>query len=349
MGQQKHTSSPQPSPPSDGREGELEELDSARGSHAAPGHTNTVTSQRTVPKQGGSQAWLMLAPFFVFFLVFWVIPLAGGLRASLYSNELYGRAHFAGLEHYRELIQDARYFKALKNTLLYTAGSVLLVLPLALLLAQSLRSAFSRVRPILTFVLLLPGLTPPAVLALLFLLVFHGREGILNQVFVMPFGLPPINWLKDPAFILPALVLQAVWRWTGFITFFILAGMEAIPAALFEAAHLETNSRWRVFFTVTLPLLRHVLLFSAVYLVVDAFSLFSGSYVLLGGSGGTADAGLLLVSYTYQQAFTFGKFGTAAAMSMSVAPLLLFGLWLCFLRRPWQAKFLGLSSAKKDA
>jgi multiple sugar transport system permease protein len=294
--------------------------------------TRAVQSRFTTASKSGRQAWPLLAPFFAFFFVFWVVPLAGGLRASLYSNELYGPAHFAGLDHYRELLQDARYFKALKNTLLYTACSVVLILPLALLLAQGLRHAFVRLRPVLTFFLLLPGLTPPAVLALLFLLVFHGREGILNQLFVMPFGLPPINWLKDPAFILPALVLQAVWRWTGFITFFILAGMEAIPVTFYEAAHLETNSRWRVFFTVTLPMLRHVLLFAAVYLVVDAFSLFSGSYVLLGGSGGTADAGLLLVSYIYQQAFAFGKFGTAAAMSLSAAPLLLFGLWLCFMR-----------------
>ncbi len=291
-----------------------------------------VRSAITISTPRARPAWLLLGPFFVFLAIFWVAPLLGGLRMSLYSNELYGQARFVGFDHYRELLQEGRYYKAVTNTLLYTICSIGLIVPLALWLAQFIRSAFTQLRPWLTFSLLLPGLTPPAVLALLFLLVFHGRDGLLNRLFVMPLGLPPINWLKDPAFIMPALVMQSVWRWTGFITFFILAGMEAIPVTLYEAAHLETNSRARIFFSVTLPQLRPVLFFCAVYLVVDAFSLFSGSYVLLGGSGGTSDAGLLLVTYSYQQAFTFGKFGTAAAISLSITPLLLFGLWVCFLR-----------------
>jgi ABC-type sugar transport system permease subunit len=277
-------------------------------------------------------AWLLLIPYFAFFLVFWAVPLVGGSWMSLLSNELYGPSHFVGLQHYRELARDPRYFHALTNTVIYTAGSILVILPMALLFAALLQMAAARLRPALTFLLLIPGLTPPAVLALLFLLVFHGHDGILNRVFVMPFGLNPINWLQDPAFILPALLLQAFWRWTGFTTLFLRAGMEGIPTALVEAAYLETNSRWRVFFSVTLPHVRHVLLFAAVYLAVDGFALFSGAYVLLGGSGGTADAGLLLVSYGYQQAFAFGKFGTVAAMNVSLAPLLLLGLWLCFFR-----------------
>jgi ABC-type sugar transport system permease subunit len=276
-------------------------------------------------------SYLLLLPFFLFFCVFWVVPLLGGLQMSLYSNEIYGQARFVGLDHYKEILHDPRYGKAIRNTVLYTVCSIGLILPLALALAQWIQMAWARARSALTFMLLLPGLTPPAVLALLFLLVFHGRDGLLNQLFVLPLGAAPINWLKDPHFILPALVIQAVWRWTGFITFFILAGMEAIPRVLFEAAHLETNSRWKVFFRVTLPRLGPVLVFAGVYLVVDGFSLFSGAYVLLGGSGGTGDAGLLLVSYTYQNAFAFGKFGTAAAMSVLIAPFLLGLLWLCFL------------------
>lgn len=279
------------------------------------------------------EPYLLLLPFFALLAAFWLVPLLGGVRLSLCSNDLTGPGLFVGLAHYRALLDDARFFKALRNTFTYTALSLATILPLSLLLAQALRLTFARLRPALTFLLLLPGLTPPAVLALLFLLVFHGREGLLNQLFVLPLGLKDINWLRDPDFILPALVMQAVWRWTGFITFFFLAGMEAIPKALFEAAHLETDSRWRVFWSVTLPQVRPVTLFAAVYLVVDGFATFSGAYVLLGGSGGTADAGLLLVSYAYQQAFTFGQFGTAAAMSVSVAPLMLGLLALCFAAR----------------
>lgn len=272
-----------------------------------------------------------LLPFLFFFILFWVAPLAGGLQLSIQSNEIYGQSRFVGLDNFHALMKDPVFFKALRNTLVYTAISIGIILPLALGLAHLLRATFSRLRPALTFCLLLPALTPPAVLALLFLLVFHGRQGMLNQWFVLPFGFAPVDWLKDPKVILWALVLQAVWRWTGFVTFFILAGMEAIPRAYYEAVQLATGSRWQWFRYVTFPQLRHVLLFGAVYLMVDAFSLFSGAYVLLGASGGTSNAGLLLVSYVYQLGFHPNlQFGTAAAASLSVAPLLLLALGLCF-------------------
>ena len=401
---------------------------------------------------------LLLAPFFVAFILFWLVPLAGSLRLSFYSDATYEKPTFVGLSHYRDLVSNtplrASYLTAIKNSVRYTAAILILIIPLALVLAQSLRMAFGRFRSALTFFLLVPGLTPPAVLAILFLLVFHGQEGILNKVFATPLlqqrspllatnelknaaslvrklnrhsdgissylfdrfstdtpGLlsapePPIpeiitelnrivqgpptslfeaamtngvspfaarlstnasallakkptghelrrlnrmlltdaypleigrrrdwiDWMKDPRFILSSLVIMAIWRWTGLVTFFILAGMEAIPTALFEAAHLETNSRWRVFWSVTLPQLRPVILFTAVYLVVDAIAQFSGSYVLLGASGSTGDAGLLLVNFTYREAFSRVHFGTAAAISFSIAPFMLLGLWLCFFR-----------------
>lgn len=297
------------------------------GGHGRAFPCSLLTRSKSIRTSG---FWL-LAPFFALFAIFWLAPVIGGVRLSLQSDTLFGPAESVGLANYRALLDDPRFFKALRNTLTYTLASIVVIVPLALLLAEALHHCWPRLKGVLTFVLLLPGLTPPAVLALLFLLVFHGRNGLLNQWLVMPFGFAPIDWLKDPAWILPALVLQAAWRWLGLIAFFLLAGRESLPRPLYEVAALETNRRWPVFRRVTIPMLRHVLVFAGVYLVVDAFAMFSGAYVLLGGSGGTADAGLLLINYTYQQAFSFGKFGTAAAMSLAIAPLLLGVLALCLL------------------
>ena len=163
-------------------------------------------------------------------------------------------------------------------------------------------------------------------------MVFHGREGLLNQLFIIPIGLAPINWLKDPNFILLGLVLQTVWRWTGFMTFFIMAGMEGIPKAYYEAAKLATSSRWDHFIHITLPQLRSVLIFVSIYLLVDGFSLFSGAFILLGGSGGTADAGLLTISYVFQKT-RFFEYGSAAAISVSLLPLMLLSLYTIILLR----------------
>ena len=276
--------------------------------------------------------FLFLLPFLFFFLLFWVIPLVGGIKMSLQANG-FGQAEYVGFAHYKALASDGRYVTALRNSFTYTLASIVVIVPLALWLAHLLRATTRRLRPVMTFALLLPALTPPSVLAVLFLMVFHGKNGLLNQLFVMPLGLEPVSWLKDPDFILSGLVLQTVWRWTGFMTFFILAGMEGIPRVYYEAARLVTGSRWQNFWYVTLPQLRPVLLFMTVYLVVDGFSLFSGAFVLLGGSGGTADAGLLTVTYVFQKT-RFFEYGTASAISVSLLPLLMLALWAAlFLRR----------------
>tara|TARA_Y100001934_G_scaffold145524_1_gene174768 strand:+ start:99 stop:995 length:897 start_codon:yes stop_codon:yes gene_type:complete len=294
-----------------------------------------LESAQPAPRADAGVGWtpfLFLLPFLFFLILFWLVPLVGGVKMSLQANGL-GQAEYVGLEHYHALAKDDRFFKAIRNSFGYTLASIVVIVPLSLWLAHLLRSTFRRLRPVLTFALLLPALTPPSVLAVLFLMVFHGRNGLLNQLIVLPLGQAPINWLKDPDFILAGLMLQAVWRWTGFMTFFILAGMEGIPRVYYEAARLATGSRWNHFWHVTLPQLRPVLLFVAVYLLVDGFSLFSGAYVLLGGAGGTADAGLLTISYVYQKT-RFFEYGTASAISISLLPVMLtiMGAFL-FLRR----------------
>ena len=233
---------------------------------------------------------------------------------------------YLGTENFRYVWADKRFHKALLNTALYALCVILVTLPASFLLAHFLRSTPGRLRAVLSFSLLLPGLCLPGALATLFHLFFHGREGALNQLFVVPFGFAPVNWMMDPSFILLALVLQGAWRWTGFVALFFLCAMEATPESHYEAARVEGAGPWRTLWNVTLPSVRHVALFAAVFLLVDGFASFSGAYNLLGGSGGMLDSGLLLVSYLYQVAFPGGSgrfdFPAAAAMSLSVVPLL---------------------------
>ncbi len=313
---------------------------------------------------------LLLGPFFGFLLVFWAMPLIFGIDLSLQSPDYHpefeeepsgatmstgsgggwasGRSwddlvsgdeppsepieKYVGLSNYSHLLQDNKFRHAVRNTIVYSLAVIALVLPLAFFLANFLRSSFARSRPILSLLLLLPGLTLPGILGTLFHLLFHGTSGALNQLFVMPLGFQPINWMTDPSFILPAMVMQATWRWTGFITLFFLCSMEAIPKVHYEAAKLEGAGFWRTLKTVTFPGVRHVAFFAAIFLTVDAVASFSGAYSLLGGSGGTADAGLLLVTYVYQVAFPGGSgqydFPTAAAMSLLVAPVMALATWL---------------------
>lgn len=272
--------------------------------------------------------FLLLAPFFAVLGLFWLVPLARGVRISLQTNTLFGEPAFAGLAHYAALAGDERYLHAVRNTVVYCGLVLLAVLPFSLLAAHALRRAWRPLRGPLQFCLLLPGLTPPLVLALLYLLVFHGPQGLLNMVFLQPFGLPDLDWIRDPRLIKFSLVLLMLWRWTGFMSLIFLSGLEGVPRAYYDAARIEGASAWQRLRHVTLPVLRPVTAFAAAFLLLDAFVLFEGAYVLLGGSGGTLDAGLLLVSYAYFQAFTLGNFGTAAALSLSSVPLLLIALFV---------------------
>lgn len=267
-------------------------------------------------------------PFFLLAACFWAVPLAQEILLSLQADTLWGGPRYVGLDHYRALLIDRRFWKAATNTAWFAFSAIPLILLLALVIANGLRRCSSWLRGPLAFAFVVPGLCPPAVLSILFLLVFHGQEGLLNRVLLAPLGWEPVNWLADPDFILAALVLQAVWRWTGFITFFVLSALDALPRVIFDAAKLDGASGWQSFRVLTLPLIAPILGFCVIYLLVDCFTQFAGSYLLLGGSGGTDDAGLLLISYAYQRAFVGGSFGSAAAISLATVPILLIALLL---------------------
>lgn len=289
-----------------------------------------MTSKQKTP-------YILLVPFFLLLAGFWLVPIMSGFGLSLRSNTMVGEGEFVGFENYLNILQDDRFWKACGNTLFYAFVVIVTVLPLAILLAKGVSLTWKRLRPLFNFLLVFPALAPPTVLAVLFLLVFYGRSGLLNDWLITPFGFKPIQWLKDPNFILWGLILQAIWRWTGFITFFVLSALESIPKVYYEVAELEVKTSIKTFFSITLPSIWRVVLFCGIYLFIDATVTFAGAYILLGPSGGTLDAGLLLVTYTYQK-FHFGESATAAAMSFTVMPVLLLFLAGLFFFKPFQKR-----------
>ncbi len=305
----------------------------------------------------GFSLFCLLGPFFTLWALFWLVPLGMGVDLSIQSPDfrpVYRDAvlpedsppassltfldwrnpqeevredvpRYVGLDNFKKAIDDSKFHKALSNTLTYVLGSIVIILPLAFALAVNLHALARGTRGVLVFLLMIPGLALPGVLSTLFYLFFHGRTGALNQYLVIPLGFDPVNWMMDPAFIMPSLIMQAVWRWTGLVTLFFLCGLEAIPRWQFEVARVEGAGPWMRMRSILFPGVRHLAVFAAVFLVVDGFAAFSGAYNLLGGSGGILDSGLLLVTYVYQVAFPGGSgrfdFPGAAAMSLLVAPL----------------------------
>ena len=285
---------------------------------------------------------MLLGPFLGLWLLFWLLPLLLGVDLSLqnaawhseavHQNQYANASKYVGSSNFQRVAEDPKFYKAVRNSTYYVVGTVLLILPLAFALALSLRGMNRLPRGVFVFCLMVPGLAMPGVLSTLFYLFFHGRTGALNHYLIIPLGLKPINWMMDPHFILPSMILQSIWRWTGMVTLFFLCGMESVPRWQLEAARLEGAGTWLKIRSIWIPSIRNLGLFAGVFLAVDGFASFSGAYVLLGGSGGILDSGLLFVTYVYQVAFPGGggrfDFPAAAAMSLMVAPALALLLFL---------------------
>ena len=274
------------------------------------------------------------------------MPFLGGLEMAMEDNRHTvlnhsDDSHPAGLQNFKRILEDRKFIRSLENTSIFVGSSVFITLSLGFFLASVIRSLTSSLRPIFLFLLLVPSLALPGTLATLFYLFFHGKSGALNQFLIIPLGFEPINWMMDTTWILPCLITQAVWRWTGLITLLLYCGMRTIPKWQFDVARIDGASPWTVIRTILYPGVRHLLLFGGIFLAVDGVASFSGAYNLLGGSGGVLDAGLLFVTYAYQVAFPGGggrfDLPLASAMCVTVALLTTFlGLIVLRMRKPHQ-------------
>jgi multiple sugar transport system permease protein len=268
---------------------------------------------------------------------FWLWPLIEAFDLSLHKNDPSGQGEFVGLDNYLYVWSDEIFLQAFRNTGLYTSICAFLILPLGFLLAAKLQSLPKIWHAPLSMLLILPILTPPSVLSWIFLLVFHGQEGLLNAWVVTPLfsgetgllgpwlGVPEsfsyINWLKDPNYIMPALVMQASWRWLGMVAFLFHCAWSSLPFDVIQAARLDGAKGLTLYVKVIAPLLKHIFVFCGVMLIIDGVAYFSGAYFLLGQSGGTANAGLMIVTHLYNQGFRWGYLGDACAIATSLVPL----------------------------
>lgn len=281
---------------------------------------------------------LLVAPFVILWALFWFVPLFAGVDLAMEESKQFVNAEtvhgstFTPFTNFERAINDPQFIHSIENTAFFVVGSTLITLGLSFFLAASVFGLGKNFQGICLFLLLIPSFALPGSLATLFYLFFHGKSGALNQFLVIPLGIDPINWMMDPLWVLPCLVLQSVWRWTGVTTLLLYCGMRAIPNWQFEVARIEGASDWGKVRTILFPGTRHLILFSAIFLLIDGVAAFSGAYTLLGGSGGVLDAGLLFVTYAYQTAFPGGSgrfdLPLASAACVLVASFTAFFAWV---------------------
>lgn len=252
-----------------------------------------------------------------------LVPVGVSLWLSLTEWVGLGTPHWVGLRNYRLLATDISFHRALGNTAVFVLVSVCVIVPLALLIAQALNTRGLRARDLWRTAYFVPIVVSPILVALVFGLIFDRQFGLANAVLRALFGTGGVDWLGDPTVAKVSIALVMLWRWTGYLTVFFLAGLQNVPRELYEAAAIDGAGRLRTFTTVTLPALKPVTAFVVVTSFICAAQIFEEPYLLTGG--GPAESTLSVTMFIYRAAFQRQQFGYAAAAAV-VLFVLVFGL-----------------------
>ncbi len=253
--------------------------------------------------------WFVV-PAVVAILAVIVFPWGFTLWMSLFDWKIGSTPVFAGLSNYAELATNQRFLEAIAHTLWFTALAV--IGPLVLGTAAAL--VFHQKFPLRGFfrgAFILPMMATPVAIALIWTMMFHPQQGVLNYLLSLV-GIGPSEWVYSPALAIPCLVLVDIWQWTPLVMLIVLGGLASLPTDPFEAAYLEGATRWQTFRLVTLPLLLPFIMVAGVVRLIDALKTFDTIYVITQGGPGTASETINL--YLYLQAFSFYQVGKASAV-----------------------------------
>ena len=262
-------------------------------------------------------AWLFVAPALVVIGLFFFLPVLAALVMSLSDFDIYALANlrnlrFVGLSNYGHLILSAAFWQAVGNTLYFVIVGVPLSIAVSLGMALALNSRLARWKPLFRTALFAPVVTTLVAVAVIWRYLFNAHYGLLNYA-LGAIGVPHIDWLGDPRWAMPAIIVFAVWKSFGYNMIILLAGLQAIPEELYEAARLDGASAWRRFQFITLPMLSPVLTMVGILTVAGYFQLFAEPYVMT--QGGPLQSTVSVLYFMYEEGFKWWNLGSASAVA----------------------------------
>lgn len=280
--------------------------------------------------------WGFVSPFTLLFAVFMAGPVLISLAMSFTDmrsadvRDPLG-VNFVGFDQYAKVFGDPLFLKASGNTGLFVLVGVPLTMAAGLAVALGLSSGLTRFKTLFRVGYYLPVVTSIVAVSVVWRFLLQPDTGLVNSLLGLV-GVDGPNWLDDENLSLPSLIVMAAWRNLGFQMVIFLAGLQAIPANLYEAARLDGASRWQQFRHITLPMLRPTMLFVAVITTISYLQFFEESYVMT--QGGPLNSTLSVSFHVFKQ-FGFGNYGYASAMSyvLFVAIVALSLLWFRLLKR----------------
>ncbi|GFI51355.1 L-arabinose transport system permease protein AraP [Lachnospiraceae bacterium] len=254
--------------------------------------------------------FLFISPWIIGFLLFILIPMGMSLYYSFTDWDVLTKESFVGMANYAGLFQDPLFYKSLQVTGVYTLITVPLNVFLSLMTAILLNME-GRFMAFFRTLYYIPAVLSAVVVAILWQWIFNSKYGLLNDV-LTKFGIEGPRWLSDPQWVMPALVIMSIWGIGGGIIMY-LAGLQAVPKDLYEAATLDGARFWKKLFHITIPSMSPIILFTFLTSLIATLQTFSQAYIMT--SGGPNHATLFYAYYLYQNGVVYKKMGKACAMA----------------------------------
>jgi multiple sugar transport system permease protein len=279
----------------------------------------------------GRAAFILLLPAVTLITLFYLIPVVGSLVLSLTDFDIYSvgdvaNTRFVGARNYVAMISNPVFWQALRNTLYFSLVGGPLTILASLAAALLLNAKLARFKSLFRTIYFAPVVTSIVAVAVVWRYVYHARVGIMNRM-LEAVGIGAIDWLGDPRWAMPALILLAIWRGFGYAMVIFLAGLQGVPEELYEAARIDGAGPFKQFWHVTLPELTPTFLFVGVVTAIGFVQVFAEPYVMT-PDGGPLNATLTIVMLMYREGFRWWNMGYAAAIAFILFALVLAGTLL---------------------
>jgi multiple sugar transport system permease protein len=267
--------------------------------------------------KAATAGWVFAAPALTVIAVFFGLPVVAAFALSLTDFDIYALAdlhnlRFVGLGNYIGLLHNPLFWQALGNTFYFVGVGVPLSIAVSLGAALLLHSKVGLFKPFFRTAFFAPVVTTVVAVAVIWKYLFHTQYGLVNWA-LSYLHIDPVDWLGDPHWAMPTIILFAAWKNFGYNMIIFLAGLQAIPEDLYEAARIDGASRWRQFLHVTLPMLGPTLLLVGILTLAGYFQLFAEPYVMT--QGGPLQSTVSVLYLMYEEGFKWWNLGNASAVA----------------------------------